>query len=106
MFLSDNKNKQSGGRNRKLHLAVGLACLLVGGCSQNQDFAYHAIDEIPQGPGAFSDESGEFTLYEWKEGENRNPSTKSSVFSSPDPEPVQSQTVVSSSGITEAATPE
>lgn len=106
MFPINCKNKQSGGRNRKLHLAVGLACLLVGGCSHSENFAYHATDDIPQGPGAISDESGAFTLFEWKEGEDQTASKKSSIFSAPDPEPVQTQAVVSSSGITESATPE
>ena len=94
---------------RQLHrysLIAATACLLLAGCSSgNRDFAYHAIDEIPQGAGLLTDETGEFTIVKWDPSKRSNPTDTASV-PSPAPAQPQPQTVVSTSGITEAATPE
>jgi hypothetical protein len=41
-----------------------LAAILVSGCAQPKPFKYHPGTEIPEGPGLFSKEKGEFTLYD------------------------------------------
>jgi hypothetical protein len=52
--------------NRLVRFAilVGFA-LALGGCMGAKPFAYHPIDEIPQGPGAFSGNSGAFAWRLW-----------------------------------------
>ena len=43
---------------------LALAASLLLGCAQSKPFKYHSGNEIPQGPGLFSKEKGEFTLYD------------------------------------------
>ncbi|MBI5895462.1 MAG: hypothetical protein HZB24_05455, partial [Desulfobacterales bacterium] len=43
---------------------LALAVSLLFGCAQPKPFKYHPGNEIPEGPGLFSKEKGEFTLYE------------------------------------------
>ncbi len=45
-------------------LILVTAVLLVSGCAQPKPFKYHSGTEIPEGPGLFSKEKGEFTLYD------------------------------------------
>ncbi len=40
-----------------------LASVVLAGCAHSQPYEYHRIDEIPEGPGLFSGEDGEFTIY-------------------------------------------
>ena len=68
-----------------------------------EDFTFTPIDEIPEGQGLITDESGEFTIFKWE----RN---KRGRLNDPDPAPqagpAPNQTITSTSGITEAPTPE
>ncbi|MFZ1985343.1 MAG: hypothetical protein WAU91_13075 [Desulfatitalea sp.] len=41
-----------------------LAATLLSGCAKPKPFVYHPGTEIPQGPGLFSKEKGEFTIYD------------------------------------------
>lgn len=41
-----------------------LAATMMSGCAKPKPFVYHPGTEIPQGPGLFSKEKGEFTLYD------------------------------------------
>lgn len=41
-----------------------LAATLLSGCAKPKPFVYHPGTEIPQGPGLFSKEKGEFVLYD------------------------------------------
>jgi hypothetical protein len=38
--------------------------ILIMGCAKTKPFDYHPDTEIPQGPGVFSKEKGEFTVYD------------------------------------------
>ena len=93
---------RAGGRWRIYSLA-SAACLFLTACSGGQDYAFHPIDEIPQGQGLITDESGEFTLAKIDLSKNRDERRETAVST---PAPTQPQTVVSTSGITEAVTPE
>ena len=42
---------------------LAAAMLLLAACGQVTPVAYTETDEIPPGPGLFSGEDGEFTLY-------------------------------------------
>ena len=43
---------------------LALAVTLLFGCAQSKPYKYHSGNEIPEGPGLFSKEKGEFTLYD------------------------------------------
>jgi hypothetical protein len=45
------------------------AATLFAGCAKPKPFVYHPGTEIPQGPGLFSKEKGEFVLYDSKKSE-------------------------------------
>lgn len=46
---------------------AGLVLLTIFGCG-GKSFDYHSGNEIPEGPGVFSGEDGEFTIYDSKTG--------------------------------------
>ena len=94
------------GRRYRATFVAAVACLVLAGCSGGvQEFTFHPIDEIPQGAGLITDQSGEFTIVKW-DPSNRSKSTQETTVSTPVPQTPPSQTVHSTSGITEAATPE
>ncbi len=49
-----------------IHLSVMTLLSLVG-CG-GKSFDYHSGNEIPEGPGVFSGQDGEFTIYDSKTG--------------------------------------
>ncbi len=49
---------------KPIALISTLALALLLGCAQPKPFKYHPGNEIPEGPGLFSKEKGEFTLYD------------------------------------------
>lgn len=100
MFSPD---AHAGFRRHKLSLAALAVGIALTGCAGGQEFAFHPIDEIPQGPGLITDESGEFTLIKW-DPRGRTESTAGSTVSAPAPSP--DDTARSPGGISEAATPE
>lgn len=79
-------------------LAAGLAGLLLTGCAGGDSFEYTEISEIPEGPGLVTGPEGELTIVKY------DPFSRSSSNSAPAPTP--QPTVTSTSGITEAVTPE
>ncbi len=83
-----------------------LAIALTGAISTAaaaEEFSFTPIDEIPEGQGLITDESGEFTIFKW----DRNKRNRSgSNDPAPQAAPAPAQTITSTSGITEAATPE
>ena len=48
------------------HLRV-MTLLILLGCG-GKSFDYHSGNEIPEGPGVFSGQDGEFTIYDSKAG--------------------------------------
>lgn len=44
-------------------LFIFFVVTVLAACAKSEPFEYHRIDEIPEGPGLFSGEDGEFTLY-------------------------------------------
>ena len=90
-------------RTLRATLLAGVVALAASAPALAEDFTYHAIDEIPEGEGAFTDKSGEFTIFQW----SRDKKKSSSANDAPAHQPAQpAQTITSSSGITEAPTPE
>lgn len=81
-------------------LAAGLAGLLLTGCAGGDSFEYTEISEIPEGPGLVSGPEGELTIVKY------DPFSRSSSNSASAPAPAPQPTVTSTSGITEAVTPE
>lgn len=55
---------------KAIHTCVSIVILviasLVVGCASSKPFDYHSGNEIPKGPGVFSKEKGEFTIYSSK----------------------------------------
>jgi hypothetical protein len=47
-----------------ISIVVLVAVVLLFGCAKPKPYDYHPGTEIPQGPGLFSKEKGEFTLYD------------------------------------------
>ena len=82
-------------------LAAGLAGLLLTGCAGGENFEYTDISEIPEGPGLVSGPEGELTIVKY-DPFSRSSSNSAASTAAPAPEP----TVSSTSGITEAVTPE
>ncbi|MGI9414989.1 MAG: hypothetical protein ACR2PM_15045 [Hyphomicrobiales bacterium] len=82
-------------------LAAGLAGLLLAGCSGGESFEYTAVSEIPEGQGLVTGPEGELTIIKY---DPSAPSTIGSTASTSAPAP--QPTVTSTSGITEAVTPE
>ncbi len=68
-----------------------------------EEFEFTPIDEIPEGQGLITDQSGEFTIFKW-DRRKRNRSGNQDTYEQTGPAPAQ--TITSTSGITEAATPE
>ena len=93
------------GKTRTLALA-GVLAVSVATAVSAEDFEYHAIDEIPEGPGLITDESGEFTLFKWSRDKANDNSTQNTTSTQSAPAPAPAQTITSTSGITEAPTPE
>ena len=65
-----------------------------------EDFEFTPIDEIPEGPGLVTSDDGEFTIFKW------NRSKKQDAESNAEAPTLDPQKPVTSSGITEAVTPE
>jgi len=84
-----------------LVLAAGLAGLLLTGCAGGESFDYTAVSEIPEGPGLVSGPEGELTIVKY-DPFSRSSSSSAASTAAPAPQP----TVTSTSGITEAVTPE
>ncbi len=78
-----------------------LGALTLASCpiAAADSFEFTAIDEIPEGEGLVTDSSGEFTLFKWEKTRKDNAGAD---------QPVQTpgQTITSTSGITDAPTPE
>lgn len=53
------------GSKPRLWLALIMAALLFAGCSHWKPFKPPVASEIPEGPGLFSGEDGEFVIY-WR----------------------------------------
>ena len=85
-------------------LAAALAGAL-GTAAAADDFVFTPIDEIPEGRGLITDESGEFTIFKWDRSK-KNTSESQETPTRTAPAPAPSQTITSTSGITEAPTPE
>lgn len=81
--------------------AVAITGLLLGGCAGGQDFSYNPISEIPEGQGLVTGPEGEFTLFKYDPSQSSEAASDTTA-----PVSAPSQTVTSSSGITEAPTPE
>ena len=90
-----------GHKSRNVVMAGALVCAL-GTAAAAEDFAYHAIDEIPEGQGLVTDESGEFTIFKWSRDRSNDTTTRNTTSTQSAP----AQTITSTSGITEAPTPE
>lgn len=82
-------------------LAVAIAGLLLGGCAGGEDFTYNPISEIPEGQGLVTGPEGEFTLFKYDPSQSAEAASNTTA-----PVSAPSRTVTSSSGITEAPTPE
>ncbi len=100
--MTFSPSAQACSRLRKVPLAAA-ACLVLAGCSGGQEFAYHPVDEIPQGAGLVTDEGGEFAVVKW-DPRGRSKSSPETTVSAPSPDAPRA--AKSTSGITEAATPE
>ncbi len=48
---------------RRARLASVALALLLAACAAAKPFAYHPIHEIPEGPGLFTGEDGEWVIY-------------------------------------------
>ena len=93
-------NWTAAARNGVLALALtGALCATAAA----EEFTFTPIDEIPEGQGLITDESGEFTIFKWDRNK-RNRSGDDTL--SPQSGTAPTQTITSTSGITEAATPE
>ncbi len=55
------KQEKSAGRGPRL-AALALA-LALAACAGAKPFEYHPIHEIPEGPGLFTGEDGEWVIY-------------------------------------------
>ena len=56
------KSAARGPRLATVALALALA-LALAACAGAKPFEYHPIDEIPEGPGLFTGEDGEWVIY-------------------------------------------
>jgi len=65
-----------------------------------EDFEFTPIDEIPEGPGLVTSDDGEFTIFKWDRSKKQESESNAQA---PTLDP---QKPVTSSGITEAVTPE
>lgn len=82
-------------------ILFGALTLALCPIAAADSFEFTAIDEIPEGEGLVTDTNGEFTLFKWEK--TRNGKDDAGVD-----QPVQApgQAITSTSGITEAPTPE
>lgn len=102
--MAHNTTARTHGASNRLRgpaLAVAITGLLLGGCAGGEDFSYNPISEIPEGQGLVSGPEGEFTLFKYDPSQHSASSSETTATAS-----VPAQTVTSSSGITEAPTPE
>ena len=84
-------------------ILAGALVSALSSAAVAEDFEFTPIDEIPEGQGLVTDETGEFTIFKWERGKsNRNRAEEPA----PQAAPPQSQSITSTSGITEAPTPE
>ena len=99
----DNTTRTHGASNRLRGpaLAVAITGLLLGGCAGGEDFTYNPISEIPEGQGLVTGPEGEFTLFKYDPSQSADAASNTTA-----PVSAPSRTVTSSSGITEAQTPE
>lgn len=55
---------------KTIHTCISIVVLVVAslvvGCASSKPFDYHSGNEIPKGPGLFSKDEGEFTIYSSK----------------------------------------
>lgn len=98
------KNRHSSwtvaARNGAFALALtGALCT----AATAEDFTFTPIDEIPEGQGLITDQSGEFTIFKWERGKRGR---LNETDPAPQAGPSPNQTITSTSGITEAPTPE
>lgn len=93
----------STGRSLRTILFAGAVALAASGSALAEEFKFHAIDEIPEGEGAFTDKSGEFTIFQWSRDKKKTTSAKDAPA---DQQAQPLQAITSSNGITEAPTPE
>ena len=47
----------------KKFILMLFAASVLASCANSQPYEYRRIDEVPDGPGLFSGEDGEFTIY-------------------------------------------
>lgn len=94
-------NHLAKGGAARISLLATIFALILSHAAVAEDFEFIAIDEIPEGPGLVTDDSGEFSIFKW----SRDKRAKTAGQAQPS-RPAPSQTITSSSGITEAPTPE
>ena len=89
------------GRPVRTGVAATALALVMCTAAAAEDFVFTPIDEIPEGQGLITDESGEFSIFKWSRDKAAQPDA-----SNERPQPAPAQTITSTSGITEAPTPE
>jgi hypothetical protein len=57
-------------------LLTALAAALILGCAQAKPYEYHPATEMPKGPGLFTGEKGEYTLYSSKKNADSDADSK------------------------------
>ncbi len=55
--------KRKSGSDRRARLASVALAFLLAACAGAKPFEYHPIHEIPEGPGLFTGEDGEWVIY-------------------------------------------
>ena len=79
--------------------ALGALCAITVTAAA-EDFEFTPIDEIPEGRGLVSDGDGDFTIFKWDRSKKQDPLRETEAPT------LKPEKPVTSSGITEAVTPE